>query len=126
MADGNLHRDTDKREPTIECTFVSIACELLVGLTVDDHRLAKTHHRDQTRDDPSYVYVQLSLCTVDTSRSPKKRNDFKISATNNNCKETYFTNGAMISGLDVILAVVTSVHEFILPLIVQLVKHAQS
>ena len=38
---------------------------------------------------------------------------------------TYITDGTMIAGFDVILAVIASVHNFVFSLVVQLVKHAE-
>lgn len=73
-ADDNLHRDTDKREPAIECNAVSTVCEPLEGLTEDDHRSVMIHRPDRTRDVPFCEYAQLSLYTADTNRNPERTN----------------------------------------------------
>jgi hypothetical protein len=39
--------------------------------------------------------------------------------------KTYVTNGAVVARLNVVPAVVATVHELVLPLVVELVKHAE-
>lgn len=70
MVDDNWHRDTDKREQEIECTFELIAFSLPEDLTEGVHLLAMIHRPNRIQDDPFYVDDQFYLYTEDTSRSP--------------------------------------------------------
>lgn len=125
-----MHRDTDKRERAIECNVEWIACELLVDLIEVVHRLVMIRRPGRIQDVPSCVDVQLSLYTEDTNQSPERNRKKTINFVSKLFKKsslslTYIADGAVISRLNVVLAVVASVHELVLPLIVKLVQHAQ-
>jgi hypothetical protein len=73
MANDNLHRDIDKRAPTIEYIFGWIVFELLVDLIADVRLMATIHRPSRIQDVPFCVDDQFSRDTEDTSRNPTKK-----------------------------------------------------
>jgi hypothetical protein len=73
MANGNLHRDIDKREQVIECIAGSIVCGLPLDLFVDVRRSVMSHRPNRIRDVPFCARDRSFHYTEGINRNPIKK-----------------------------------------------------
>lgn len=129
MANGNLHRDIDMHAPTIVYNVGSIAFVPLADWPAS-YPQARNHRLNRNLISPTYVDDPLCPYIQYINRNPEDakqniRNHDVIKQLREKITKTYITDSAVETSLNWRFTIITSVDEFILSLVVQLIQHAK-